>query len=301
MKNSKKNIFWIYWMFYMPLAVVYITAIASLYVGYRQLRHGISSTVIHRMKALVTNALNVIIYLLYWTVLGFCLLLSFVLIEGPTADFFFSLTLFVIAAKGVSALIVRILTVGISFVDDTQQKNKLSSSSEANIGSDADVEEFDLNRALRQELLYFATTGIRNCTDKGAELTRNQAKLVLRLQRAPELVASTDDLSPLFFLYLILGRTREKNIVVKLANTVRKKRVSAAMTALELAVLDENEYHAYRVKEASTIGGNNPEDSQGTAHERADSPDLAISGTDLEEGRLSQRCRKQLRAYFSEA
>jgi hypothetical protein len=156
MKNSKENTFWIYFMFYIPLAVVYAVAIGSLVLGYRQLRHGISSTLIHRMKALVTNAINVIVSVCYWTLLGMFLLLSFTL-EKRTADFFFSLTLFVIAAKGVTALIVRILTRKVSFVDDSKGNARPSLSSvetKANA-----VEQLDLNQALRQELLYFATTG----------------------------------------------------------------------------------------------------------------------------------------------
>ena len=224
--NDKNNTFWLYFMFYIPLGVVYFVAAFSLFYGYRRLRHGISSTVIHRMRALVCNAINVIIYMVYWAIISFLLLVSFSANDVPqVANGFFTLLIFLIASKGVSALIVRILTKDLSFV-------------ESDVIAANEVENYDLNAALRQEMLYFATSGIRKCVDNGGvELRRLQSKVVVTLQRAPELVASSDELSPWFFINLIFGRKAERKQVMQMAKAMRKKR--RELTALEVAVRDD--------------------------------------------------------------
>jgi acyl-coenzyme A thioesterase PaaI-like protein len=53
------------------------------------------------------------------------------------------------------------------------------------------------------------------------------------------LIASTEELPPLFFVNLILGRAKEKKMVIKMANIARKKRASQP-TALELAVATDD-------------------------------------------------------------
>lgn len=209
----------IYLMFYIPLVLVYIFAVLALVIAYRRLRRGISNTIIHRMKALVVNSINVMIYLLYWLVLGVCLGLAYGVPNKIGQRWMQQIILYLISAKGVSAVIVWILTVDVHF-----EKN-----------ADADDAGVDLNGALRQELLYFATTGIRSCA--GASVAVNQKRHVVHLRHKME--KSSMELSPWFFVFLILGRDQERSTIAKLARAARRKKSVRGLSILEEAVRAE--------------------------------------------------------------
>jgi hypothetical protein len=221
-KHSTKP--YVYILFYIPLVLVYIVAIISVVVAYRRLRHGISSTIIHRMKALVINGINVLVYLAYWGVLLFLLALAFLLEPHTSEKWSERVLLFLISAKGVSAVVVWILTVEVQFEPSRSDGTELK-----------DEGGVDLNGALRQELLYFATSGIRTCVSKSSTLKRDQKQLVLFLQHREE--KSGVELSPSFFLYLVFGREHEKRKIIALASAAHEV---TRLSPMEMEIRDNS-------------------------------------------------------------
>jgi hypothetical protein len=215
---------YVYILFYIPLILVYTVASIAVVVAYRRLRHGISSTIIHRMKALVTNGINVLVYMAYWGLLLFLLVLAFLLDNSTSERWSERILLFLISAKGASAIVVWILTVDVQF--EPQRSDYLQLKEEGGV---------DLNGALRQELLYFATTGIRTCASNSLTLNRDQKQLVLYLQHREE--KSSVELSPLFFLYLVFGREQEKRRIAALASAAHE---ITRLTPLEIEVRDNS-------------------------------------------------------------
>lgn len=185
-------------LLYIPILVTYLFALATLVVAFERLRQGISQTIMHRMKAFVLNSVNVIVYLVYWLIV---LIVYAAMFDGCNASDdsvinqkrnLLNLLLFLIASKGFWSIIVWILTVDVSFgatgdkAEETNAENRL-----------------DLNSALRQEVLTFATKGIRHCAGSGSKLLPDQPMQVARLVH----VTQKQDLvlSSWFAFFLILG------------------------------------------------------------------------------------------------
>jgi hypothetical protein len=214
--NVTKSIY-IWFMFIIPLGFVYAFSCIALVVAYRRLKHGISNTIIHRMKALVINSINVSVYIIYWMTLLIPLVISFFLNDNMPAGWAFKIILFMMASKGVSAVFVWILTQDVQFGKNSDRVK--------------DDEGVDLNGALRQELLYFATSGIRMCASKGCDLRPEQKKLCIQLEHRPQ--RSDVELSPWFFIFLILGREEERNKIAKLATAAQRKTIPIPLSPIE--------------------------------------------------------------------
>jgi hypothetical protein len=211
---------YIYVMFYIPLLLVYLFAVNSVFVAYQRLRNGISNTLIHRMRALVVNALTVSLYLLYWFVAGITLLSAYSANSSEAARFNERLLLYMIASKGVSCYFVWILTQDVSF------NFKSGGSRNQDDKELLETEGVDLGSALRSELLYFATSGIRNTARRSSSLkldaTNPSRQHILQLQHPAQ--QTTDQMLSLsFFFFLMMGRETERREIARMAIASRKK------------------------------------------------------------------------------
>lgn len=135
-------------LLYIPLCVVYIFSLYVMINAYSHLSKGISKTFQHRVKVLVQNSINIGIYLGYWAVLLTMYIFSYIFSDthADASRWFWRLLLFGISSKGFADLLVFIM------VSDSNSNDSISGK-----------EALDLNSALRQEVLFFATTGIREC------------------------------------------------------------------------------------------------------------------------------------------
>ena len=185
-------------MFYIPLFFVFSFAVGVLVVAYRRLRKGISQTMMHRLKALVSNSINVAVYMIYWFVVFIFYILAFELPNSNRAEWCLKILLYLIASKGVFAAVVWILCINV------KQKVDLS------VTASGDGQRLDLNGALRQEVLHFATRGIRHCAGNGKHLAHNQTIQVVRLSHREDTAAVSNVLSPWFFICFIIGREKER-------------------------------------------------------------------------------------------
>lgn len=156
-------------MLYIPLLLVYMYSLYVLLKAYSHLKRGISKTFQHRVKVLVQNSINIGIYMGYWAMLLFLYFMSYILVSSESAaSWFWKCLLFGLSSKGFADLLVFILV------------------SDAN-PAESDVirkgEPMDLNSALRQEVLFFATTGIRECANQQC-MDINKRKIVILMNQS---------------------------------------------------------------------------------------------------------------------
>ena len=155
-KYNTQVLSWKPWvMFYVPLVLSYFFSMSVLYSAFRRLKTGVTFTFIHRLKVLFINSINMSTHILYWTVLLSLYITVFLVADtGDKSKTLFNILLFVIPAKGASAILVWVLVTSIEF------------------GKDAD--SIDLNTVLREEVLLYASEGIRKTCRRASVLTRDK-------------------------------------------------------------------------------------------------------------------------------
>lgn len=156
---------------YVPLVVVYVYCCRVLSGAYSHLRKGISKTFQHRVRVLVMNSINIGIYMTYWAVLGVLYAFAYAFSGSKVlvSRWFWRLVMFIISSKGFADLLVFILV------------------SEAQVlpgsGEGGDSESVDVNGALRQEVLHYSTTGIRECAARKVDSPRKRKLVLLMTQK----------------------------------------------------------------------------------------------------------------------
>eukprot|EP00606_Chrysophyceae_sp_TOSAG23-5_P000707 GSChrysophyteH2.ASY1.ANO1.47.1 assembled CDS len=155
-KYNTQVLSWKPWvMFYVPLVLSYFFSMSVLYSAFRRLKTGVTFTFIHRLKVLFINSINISTHILYWTVLLSLYITVFLVADtGDKSTTLFNVLLFIIPAKGASAILVWVLVTSIEF------------------GKDAD--SIDLNTVLREEVLLYASEGIRKTCRRASVLTRDK-------------------------------------------------------------------------------------------------------------------------------
>lgn len=208
-------------MFYIPLAMVYLFAIVVYFIAYQRLRYGISQTIVHRLKALISNSINLTILIVYWLIAGIFYIIAFVLpsTEALQSNYLLKAFLFLIASKGVFSLIVWIFTIDIQLGEEVDDK----------ADEEDDEQRVDLNSALRQEVLHFATKGIRHCTMHSSCFTEDQVEQVVLLEHVEDSHRGSTNLSLQFFFFLMFGREQERKFVAKLVEKSKKRQRKSIM------------------------------------------------------------------------
>ena len=155
---------------YMPLVIVYVYCCRVLWGAYSHLRKGISKTFQHRVRVLVMNSINIGIYMSYWAVLGmlYAFAYAFSSSNEVVSRWFWRIVMFIISSKGFADLLVFIL------VSDAQVLP-------GSAGEDS--ESVDVNSALRQEVLHYSTTGIRECAARKIDSPRKRKLVLLMTQK----------------------------------------------------------------------------------------------------------------------
>jgi len=166
-------------MFYIPLVTVYFYAMSTLVVAFSRLQNGISKTFQHRVKVLILNSINITVYILYWSVLLLIYaLVNDVSVNSISEKYLYRLLMFTVSGKGFADLFVYILIVDTSNIMAELVKG------EGGRG-------LDLNQALRMEVLYYATTGIRKSAQRGPTVKADQKRFAFTMaQKAGEKAAN---------------------------------------------------------------------------------------------------------------
>jgi hypothetical protein len=166
------NNFLFFLLFYIPIAFAYLFSIGVFWTAYEKLREGIASTFNHRLKALIVNSANILVFTSYWSIL----LLIYVIMsfnERDTGVYFYRLVMFGLSAKGVADLFVWIVIADshtfVIFSKIHAREKKILS--------------LDLNKALRHEVLQYSTAGLRECASRGHMAEENHSKIIIRLEQ----------------------------------------------------------------------------------------------------------------------
>jgi hypothetical protein len=210
--DSLTTISWKPWvMLYIPLVIIYAICVGILVYAYYRLKRGIPRTIVHRMKALITNSINISIYLLYWFFVAWFYGGSYLAHDNhddSNAKLLFSFLLYLISAKGFASILVWITIINIEIGKSSM---------------DSTTDRLDLNSALRQEVLHFATLGIRCSAKEAANATETKKETVLKLNiNGTEENTLADELTALFFTKLVFGfRAEVKRINLMVRQTSR--------------------------------------------------------------------------------
>lgn len=154
------------WVLYLlPLMIIYIVPLRSLLSAYRKVRMGLSKTFEHRGRMFLSSAINVVMYYVYLMVVFMLYMGStWFYVENPgVSSACFKLLIFVLASRGYVNLMV-FYVVDANDVDGANEEKTI-----------------DVNFALKEELLYFATIGISECVRRssGYSMGREKCKLLL--------------------------------------------------------------------------------------------------------------------------
>lgn len=174
----------------MPLMCVYLFCSLMVVMAYFRLRKGLNKSFLPRVKLLVTSITNIVVLMLFW---GTAMLIYFLTYElrnnEGVSNGTFNVLLFMIASKAFSSLVVWI-----------NQTNYVKKDDDAH----AD-EDIDANEALREEVLSFATAGIRNTALSEA------TKELTTFTRRPRLAnyKTNTVVTPWFFFRLVFDHDGE--------------------------------------------------------------------------------------------
>jgi hypothetical protein len=139
----------------------------SVYGAYKRLKMGITRTFLPRIRLLIINTSNVAIFMVYWFTICILYLLAFAFHNiGLNRSL-----MFLLAGKGFSALLVYIIVADID--------SKVSKEKQENV---------EANIALREEVLNFATAGIRSSTREAHKAKSERLKISRRPKRGKESV-----------------------------------------------------------------------------------------------------------------
>ena len=195
-------------MFYIPLIFCFCVSTAVLYNAFKRLKTGATFTFIHRLKVLFMNSVNISTCLVYWIVVLIIYISTYVVANSKPGDQstinssfevshqLFLIILFLLPAKGTADLMVWTLSTSTVFESDG-------------------VESLDLNSALREEVLMYASEGIRHTSKLWSHLqatsqvekNRRKVKIILKTH-ANESHATAeqgDIISGRSFIKLMLG------------------------------------------------------------------------------------------------
>eukprot|EP01031_Cornospumella_fuschlensis_P040483 gene40483-49341_t len=191
-------------MFLVPLAIVYLGCLASLFIAYVRVRKGLNRTFLPKMKLLVTNTMNVLVLALFWGIFLFLYALTFLTRNDDPPNYNLnSLLYFTLASKGFSSFFVWVFVNDYNLTNFGQQD-----------------ETVDANVALRQEVLTFATAGIRSAARGAANASADRAEIVRRPEHAR--MEDTNLIGMYFYFKFLMGYSEEVRSVEKMISGKRK-------------------------------------------------------------------------------
>jgi hypothetical protein len=171
---------------YIPVGAAFFASVIVLGVSYSRLRQGISKTFQHRVRAFLGNFTNMVVFTLYWLVNIFLFAMVYFNRKNENiAEPSNKLLWFMISAKGFADVIVWILVSDNPIFKMRWGSSGDSAESRLTVANESSVSDgFDFNVILRQEVLYYVTTGIRNATLRAsAESSASVKKLVFRMTK----------------------------------------------------------------------------------------------------------------------
>ncbi|RYH23423.1 hypothetical protein EON65_17840 [archaeon] len=187
-------------MFFLPQWLVFMFGLSSFTIAYMRLRKGLKHTFLPKMKLLLTNVISMVAQALYWGIFFILFSSAFLMRDSPPNYILNNVLYFTLASKGFSSLFVWF------FINDYNLKQ---------------FESVDANVALREEVLTFATMGIRSAARDGANASPSREEIV----RSPVDSRVGDDnlISLYFFFKVLMGYSEEMRHLETIMSMTRKK------------------------------------------------------------------------------
>lgn len=222
-KITWNNYAWPIWVyFFVPLMLIYCVVLLCLVTAYMRLRRGVTRSFLPRLRLLIMNTVNLVVHMLYWAIFVLFYAWTFWTRIQFTSGYFQptnNIIYFVMGSKGCSCLLVWILTANNSQLG-------LTATSKKSDGEEEDVvtETVDANAALRQEVLSFATAGIRSSARAGAKATPDRRAITRRPQQHNNADSEAFErlINPMFFVRFILGYTDDLRALEDLVANKRR-------------------------------------------------------------------------------
>ena len=151
-------------MFYVPLIVIYLYGVYVTVSAYSMLSHGIQVTFLHRARVLFFSQLLLVIYICYWVFL----LSLYIGIFISKDESLWHWMMFFIPARGILGVFILFCTKFTKiFSEDHSESGKSTSAAALSFSA---IESVDINSALQNEIVAYATVGIK----ESALLTHKQ-------------------------------------------------------------------------------------------------------------------------------
>lgn len=216
------------WLFlYTEVIIIGLASIYAIYIGFLRFKSGNALTIRHRLNAIVLNFIYIQWNAIYWLILAIFFSISNFHTFAPTctddkeeicygcrSDFLVRTVFFLISSKGVVNIIVWVL---LTFIRKSIREN--------------DNADFDINDAMRDEILKFAVKGIEYCV-----VSKDFNSLDPATDRRLDIIiedSNSSDLSnvfksePWFFFKLMVG---DDSLVYKIIDQSESNRQSLAMS-----------------------------------------------------------------------
>jgi hypothetical protein len=234
----------LWFLFIMPLLLVYVFCLLVLWIAYKRLQRGLTRSFLPRLRLLVSNTSNVFVLAIFWSL--FFLLYAwnfFTRHESGENDTLFNFLTFTIGSKGFASFVVWILVVDANSFGRRKtihrlQAQQLEGGNHA--GGEDDEETVDANKSLREEVLSFATSGIRSTAKAGPSLTE-KVTLLVRTPNSPSggsgvgrTKAPASIITPVFFLKFMLGESEQ---VRAIRDMLAQKRHSVASGSMNPSII----------------------------------------------------------------
>ena len=223
--NSVNYIPWLF--FYFPTIFIYIFSIAAVVFAYLRLRNGIPKTLVHRLRLMVMNTINVSISVIYWSILGSFYIASDFSTEKQSKEWWYRIIIFLMASKGIISFLVYVIFDSL------------------NISGDDGAERVDLNTALRGEVMYHTTRGLRKSTHLAEKLRKDHIEKLVGQRSLTFLLSGGEKTSQenlfsfWFFLKLMFGSSRELQVVRQLDKETRATSQKHHKTTMDKTIEDE--------------------------------------------------------------
>jgi hypothetical protein len=183
--------------FFVPLNLIYIINLIVLFIAYNRLRKGLTRSFLPRLKLLVSSTVHVFVLVLFWLI--FFIIYGSAFYNRDYAGYNGNLSALVnsvIASKGFSSFMIWLLATETEASDNSGTEQE----------SDEQKVKAQDNVALREELLSFATAGIRSTARAGPTVTPSKAMIVRRPQQAHENTSNMKNMiTPYFFIKFIFS------------------------------------------------------------------------------------------------
>lgn len=130
------------WIFlYLPILVCFFVGTIVLLIAYQRFKSGVALTLLHRLNILTLNFVNIACSMCYWMILG---ILAAATSKKTALSSLNPMILYIISTKGSVSVIVWILVSEVRV-----------------LFKNSDDDNIDLNDAMKEEILLYAVTGIK--------------------------------------------------------------------------------------------------------------------------------------------